>query len=317
MSRDQDDLNQQLHLICEPQGVVHRYLIERAVMSRRGTTTNDKGSTTPRKLRSKEAPKIDSTLFNYEEDPNLIDPEQPLEIVDVKNDAQVLIPDFQIDKGLFNFETNLKTVKTDEEANGSSKRRNLRKSTVVRQKPEDPLTDELYTPYNRRMEKEEKKMINWERDKIYSEADKMKSQLASLQQNDWMKILPTITYIRDPRNQDELLQKKNWTVESLNALLKRFEDWKKSEDKVLGKVRAPSPSTIMQQPFRYYTNKIDSDLLQDSDTDEEEELMSVAQIKRHRLKKKLEKYGPIIKIKFGNQVIIAEPFKATRIEKRK
>lgn len=286
-------------------------------MSRRGKAANDKESTTPRKLRSKEAPKIDTTLFNYEEDPNLIDPEQTLDIIDENKDAEVLTPDFVIDKGLFNFQTNLKTVKSGEEANGSSKRRSLRKSTVVRQKPDDPLTDELYIPYNRRMEKEEKKMINWERDKIYSEADKMKSQLASLQQNDWMKTLPTITYIRDPRDQDELLEKKTWTIESLNALLRRFEDWKKAEDKVLGKVRAPSPSTIMQDPFKYYTNKISNDLLQDSDTDEEEESMSVAQIRRHRLKKKLNKYGPIIKIKFGNQVIIAEPFKATRIEQRK
>ncbi len=78
---------------------------------------------------------------------------------------------------------------------------------------------------------------------------------------------------------------------------------------------ASSPSLI-QHPFKYYTNMPDADLVQDSDTDEDENNMTIPQIRRLRLRKKLEKFGPIIKVKFGTKVIIAEPFKATRIENR-
>lgn len=284
-------------------------------MVQSNTNINDEHSA-PRKLRSKETPKIDSSLFNFEDNPSIIDPDQKLFIVDEKDGGAVLVNDFEIDKGSFSFETNLETVdELKKETNGSTKKRKLRKSTTDRQKVEDPLGNDLYIPYNRRMEKEEKKMINWEREKIYAEADRMKSQLEKLQQNDWMRSLQTITYIRDPTDQKEMLQKKQWTIDSLNVLLDRFEDWKRCEERLLGRTRAPSPA-VLQNPFKYYTNLVDTDLIQESDTDEEENKMTVTQIKRRRLKNKLRKYGPIIKVKFGSKVIIAEPFRATRIEKQ-
>lgn len=285
-------------------------------MTRTRINTKQGEPSAPRKLRSKETPKIDSSLFNYEENPNIIDPDQRIFIVDKKEVGEVLQNDIEVDQKSFSFETNLKTADDlNNKKNGSSKRRKLRKSTITRQQPTDPLNDELYIPYNRRMEKEEKKMINWEREKIYSEADKMKAQLEKLHQNDWMKSLQTITYIRDPRDHKEMMEKKEWTIESLKGMLKRFEDWKRCEDRVLGRIRASSPSLI-QHPFKYYTNMPDADLVQDSDTDEDENNMTIPQIRRLRLRKKLEKFGPIIKVKFGTKVIIAEPFKATRIENR-
>lgn len=283
-------------------------------MSRRISNEDDKGPSNPRKLRSKEAPKPDSSLFNYEENPSIIDPDQKLYIVEDKTNGTIIKPDFKVERGAFNFVTDLTTIDdVKKEVNGPAKKRKPRKAKAIRHKPKDPLPDELYLPYNKRMEKEEKKMINWEREKIYSEADKMKSQLEKLQQNDWVKALPSITYIRDPKDHEEMVQKRDWTLSSLNALLKRFEDWKKCEDRVLGRVRAASPS-VLQNPFKYYSSMADSELIQESDTDEEEENLSVAQIKERRLKKKLEKYGPVIKVRFGNKMIIAEPFKATRIE---
>ncbi|CCH45618.1 Something about silencing protein 4 [Wickerhamomyces ciferrii] len=285
---------------------------------------NSNGQKEVRKLRSKEAPKVNTSLFNYEENPESIDGDAQIKIShDNLEECEVLKTDFTIEKSSVSFVTDLKLIDDDLDdqnngnGGGTKKKRKLRKSTTstTRTLKPDPLIDELYHPYNKRMEKEEKKMINWEREKIYSEADKMKSQLEKLQQNNWSRILPTITYIRDPRDQVELEQKKQWTIESLTLLLERFEHWKKLEDKVLGRIRASSP-VYKNDQFRFYSSTVDKELLEESDTDEEEDNKTLEEIKTHRMRKKIRKYGPIIKLKFDDKVIIAEPFKSTRIEKQ-
>jgi something-about-silencing protein 4 len=268
-------------------------------------------------LRSKETPKIDSSLFNFEQNPNAFDPSQVLTIVEEKN-AGVVIQGEEVPSKI-EIKTVIKEVSDSEDGNlEKTRRRSFRKNTLksTNLSIKDSLDDEVYLPYHRRMEKEEKKMTNRDREKIHSEADKMKSQLESLQSTEWHKVLPIITYVRDPKNITEMSEKRQWTIDCLNGLLSKFDDWKKREDRVMGRNRSHIIAThTLLNDLRLYTRLNKYDYIGTSDTDEEEEDVSIEEIRRRRIRKRTEDFGPVIKIKFGGNVVVAEPFKATRIDR--
>lgn len=274
-----------------------------------------------RKLRSKEEAKtIDSSLFNFEDDPQVIDPDEPISCVGHCS-GEVLKLEVEVP-----FKSPVVSDHIQEAKNTKSGRRSLRASTQAKKFTSDPLDDTLYELYHRRMEKEEKKMLNRDRESFCSEADKLKWQLDALLQNDWAKSLPSITFIRDTRDQEELQQKREWTISSIRQLLEKYEDWKRREDRVLGKVRAhlltPNVGNGHGQThnngidFRFYTESLNKfDYIGDSGTDSEEEDMDVEEIKQRRKIKNCGKFGPSIRINLGhNNQLIAQPFQKTRIE---
>lgn len=269
-----------------------------------------------RQLRSKETPKINSSLFNFEENTELIDPNTVFYITEEVKGGKVLENE-EIIKPI-----KIKTIMTlvnhsAEDDDTKTRKRSFRRSTSkkVNVNVKDPLNDDLYLTYHRRMEKEEKKMTNRDREKICSEADKMKSQLESLKSNEWQKSLPNITYIRDVRNFKEMSEKRQWTIDSLNLLLSKFEDWKKREDRVLGRNRAHILTNHkLLNDLRLYTKLNKYDYIGNSDTDKEEDDLTNAQIRKRRRKKRTDVFGPVIKIKFNDHVVVAEPFKPTRID---
>jgi something-about-silencing protein 4 len=255
-----------------------------------------------RNLRSKEVI-VDSSLFNFEQDPSIIDPDEVITLVDHIDGTllsdELVLPQISLTSDIISVDEPVK--------------RSLRRSKSA----DDPLNEELYSLYHRRMEKEEKKMLNRDRETFYSEADKLKSQLQALDQTDWMKALPSITYVRDLRDMDELQKKRKWTVSSINILLDKFEDWRKREDRILGRIRShsltPPPSGFYD--FRFYTSLNKYDYIGDSDTDGEEEKLSVEQIRQRRKLKRFKKFGPVIRINFGGNCLVAQPFEETKIEK--
>lgn len=249
-----------------------------------------------RSLRSKDA-KADASLFNFEEDPSIINGDEPLVIADVVGEPLT----FDLPSGGTDFVTDLQCV-------GPSSKRKLRWRA-------DPLDDELYGAYHRRMEKEEKKMLNRDREAFCTEADTLRSQLSQLNQSDWAKSLSMITYIRDTRDMNELHEKRQWTIASLEAMLAKFDEWKRREDHFLGRVRSHSLTPPTEGvDFRFYTNLNKFDYIGDSDTDEEEEQLTVQQIRQRRKCHGTSKFGPVIRIRMGGKQLVAQPFEDTRIE---
>lgn len=270
-----------------------------------------------RHSRSTEEGKIDESLFNFEEDPGVINTEQEIRIVELVEGGEALPIDFNFSREKIQITTDMTEPDDDVDTQGPAKRgRSLRRSTIKKGTHQDPLSDDLYSIYHRRMEKEEKKMMNRDREKVYTEADKMKSQLEALQQPHWARVLPAITYVRDPRDRNEMEEKREWTINSLNLLLAKFETWRKQEEKLLGK-RSRNPSVSVGHELndlRLYTKMDRYEFIGDSDTDEEENGLSVTEIKRRRLKRRAKKFGPVIKIRFGENVVVAEPFEYPRVE---
>lgn len=176
--------------------------------------------------------------------------------------------------------------------------------------PGDCLGDQLYELYHRRMEKEEKKMFNRDREKVCSEADRMALQLEQLLQNDWARHLPHITKVADARDAHELKLKRELTIGTLRSLLSRFKEWKATEDRVAGRSRLAHRAP---QGVQLYTKLTKSEYFDESSTDSDEDDMTVDQIRRNRSRKN-SKYAPTIRIRFSNHSLVAEPFQNPRIE---
>ncbi|KAF8004200.1 hypothetical protein HF325_001648 [Metschnikowia pulcherrima] len=89
----------------------------------------------------------------------------------------------------------------------------------------DPLHDEVYETFHRRMKKEERSRTLTDRGRMYFEMDNLKSQLELLQQHDWNKHLPTLTKINDRSDVDELLKKRQATMHEIEKTLAKFANW--------------------------------------------------------------------------------------------
>ncbi|KAM9894787.1 hypothetical protein OXX79_008478 [Metschnikowia pulcherrima] len=89
----------------------------------------------------------------------------------------------------------------------------------------DPLNDEVYETFHRRMKKEERSRTLTDRGRMYFEMDNLKSQLELLQQHDWNKHLPTLTKINDRSDVDELLKKRQATMHEIEKTLAKFANW--------------------------------------------------------------------------------------------
>ncbi|KAH3676007.1 hypothetical protein WICMUC_002303 [Wickerhamomyces mucosus] len=287
----------------------------------RSSAKEDEDSTKDgRHLRSREnQAKPNADLYNFEPNPELINPDHEIVICDhqLSDGFKHYNSDLEFDPNEpITFLTDLKKLDTSENLNSSPKKK-LRQSTIARNQ-DDPLKEELYHSYHRTMEKEEKKMLKRDRERIFFEADKLKTSLDSLNRNEWRRILPTITYIRDPRDTTEVEEKRNWTVELLENQIAKFEAFKRREDKFLGKIRPShskfSTNVLSHQDMHLYSQSNKYDFIGDSDTDEEEENMTNEEIKAKRKKRIFQAFGPKIKIKFGNKQLTAEPFQAPKIE---
>lgn len=281
-------------------------------------TAEMRQDTEKRRLRSKAPAK--ASLFNYEEDPSTIDADQQLTLQAHTTPGGKLLtlelPRETLPMALAI--TELPDVQRPRTLRRSRPKPKTKPKTVHSANSTDPLNDEMYELYHRRMEKEEKKMLNRDRESFCAEADKLKSQLEALAQNDWTKTLPQITYIRDVRDFKELQEKRQWTITSIHVLLSKFEDWRRREDRVLGRVRShrvDNPPIQDAIDFRFYTQLNRFDYVGDSDTDDDENTMTVQQIRHSRKIKRSNTFGPVIRINLnGGKSLVAQPFERTKVE---
>lgn len=90
----------------------------------------------------------------------------------------------------------------------------------------DVLNDSIFQLFHRRMRNKERSLVNLERAKNLSEIDNLSSYVDELEQNDWERKLPTITYIHDTRNKQEMLYKRQVTLIEINKILAKNENLK-------------------------------------------------------------------------------------------
>lgn len=283
-------------------------------------------SKSARILRRNEAtPKTLSNLLNFEENPNIIEPECPIKIIsEPTKDSSIVKFDFKYDT-----KTAVVPLTDLKEEGVPSKqttgRRGLRESTVNKHhhQVEDPLSHQLYDTYHRKMEKEEKRMANRDREKIYFQADELKSDLASLNSLEWTRCLPHITYVRDPKDPEEMEKKRELTRKYMETVLDKFSTYKKREDRITKRAR-PLPSQgskifakkghLTEKDLQIYTKVDRYEFMVESDTDGEEEVMTNEEIKSHRERKLFNRFGPRIKLNLTNgKALIAEPFKGLKV----
>lgn len=160
----------------------------------------------------------------------------------------------------------------------------------------DPLADSNYEAFHKKMKKEEKNMMNSERLKIMSEVDNLRSQLSLMRQYDWVRHLPKITYIRDIRDYEELLRKRQLTIDEIGRLLKKHDDWRRRQETLLNDIKK-------------YDQGIDSD-------DDDESILSIpmSTLQEKREKERVLRNGPIIRLALHNGYeILMSPYAIPKI----
>ncbi|ODV76695.1 uncharacterized protein CANTADRAFT_35648, partial [Suhomyces tanzawaensis NRRL Y-17324] len=142
----------------------------------------------------------------------------------------------------------------------------------------DALDDQVYEAFHRKMKKEEKVMTNEERLRILNEVDNLHTQMELLHRYDWIRHLPEITQIDDPKDFEELEHKKELTIHEIEKLLRKHEDWKRRVD-------------ALNSDIKEY---------EVSDEEEDEYSASIDLLKDRRRKQRAAKYGPCIKLRLNN-----------------
>ncbi|EGV66707.1 hypothetical protein CANTEDRAFT_91876 [Yamadazyma tenuis ATCC 10573] len=155
---------------------------------------------------------------------------------------------------------------------------------------EDPLSDDKYLPFHRVMTKRETSMNNLDKSKILSEMDGLQTQKSQLLNNNWASVLPTITRINDPGDENELIEKRKLTVAEIDRRLQKFQTWKRRQEE-------------LKQEIKHYKHGLPRD------SEDKEYNIPLSELKARRKKERLETYGGVIKLALNNGYsLIIDPF---------
>lgn len=86
----------------------------------------------------------------------------------------------------------------------------------------DPLSDQLYDNYHKKMLKQETRMMNDESNHSDLEADRLEGILDHLEVASWRLYLPKVTIVKDLFDEDELHAKKELTQRTIRLMLKKY-----------------------------------------------------------------------------------------------
>lgn len=167
-----------------------------------------------RKLRLSDGPTASSLQFNFENINKLLFLHEPLQVKAVPED-------WGKPYRYFHSAIEIPPV-TKKQVTITSHDTILPRRNRVRS---DPLPDELYLPFHRRMKKDEKSVTTSERDRIYFEMDNLRAQLQHLKGNEWQRYLPVTTVITNKVDQEELHRKRELTILELERILARLAGW--------------------------------------------------------------------------------------------
>lgn len=103
---------------------------------------------------------------------------------------------------------------------------NLLATPIRRQRNcQDPLPDEFYLSFHRRMRKDERSVTLVDKSRLHFDIDNLRGQLALLNQHDWIKHLPSMVILNDRNDYDELVKKRRLAVREIAKTLDKFENW--------------------------------------------------------------------------------------------
>lgn len=169
----------------------------------------------------------------------------------------------------------------------------------------DPLSDEVYLPFHRKMKRDEKFMTGSDKNRIANEIDNFRMQLMHLQQNNWARQLPKLTYINDKLDAEELLWKRQATIAELRKLVLKYENWEARNEQCL--------ADIKESESRRNPRAADSEPVEEDDNDEA--ILALTLIQEQREKERLEKLGPLLRLLLHNGFdLVFGPLQYPRIE---
>lgn len=150
----------------------------------------------------------------------------------------------------------------------------------------DPLDDELYHGFHRKMKQGEKSMSVADKSRMLFEVDNLRSQMELLKQHDWVKHLPRITAIEDKTDMEELSFKRKLTIIEITKLLEKYVRWEARNE-------------ALQMDMKLFENSAECND-DDSDCSENIVIQPLTQLQEQRVKKRLHKDGSSVRIQLHN-----------------
>ncbi|SCU96829.1 LAFA_0G08328g1_1 [Lachancea sp. 'fantastica'] len=267
-------------------------------------------------------------LFDFDNDENGIAPDEELSIVScatagtkmlrqLANSDEVQRKKQELQK-MRELVMEKRSLKKEENIDGSEKALS------------DPLSDDLYTAYHRKMQKQELRMVKQDEVQSEAEAERLRGVLESLESQYWLKTLLKTTKVCDSGDLEEISRKRRLTQDAINNMLDNFDEFKTrlaflSRRGRLGSAkhlyaRSGAASELPNARIDHYRRPPFGYGDIDLHSDGEEESMTNAQIKAHRKRLKEEKFGGTVIIQLRKDAvssysfaIIAEPLRSASI----
>lgn len=183
----------------------------------------------------------------------------------------------------------------------------------------DPLFDSIYTPYHKKMLKQEKRMLEQDQAQSDDQADKLSLIYDKLNMNNWQTTLQRITKIIDPSDNNELINKKELTIKAIESMLNKYNIMKQRSVTLQRCSKPIKPikkffSTNRTDIYHHIERRFLQDYASSSESDDTERL-PIDKLRIARLNKREEYCGGSIILGCGKTlsrsryVIIGEPLR--------
>lgn len=153
----------------------------------------------------------------------------------------------------------------------------------------DPLDDELYYGFHRRMTKEEKSMTGSDRTRMMLEIESLKEQLSLLLQHDWARHLPRIVFVQDRKDVDEMTRKRSLMEHELRRLLGKFANWEARNARLLRDAKRFEQHANGGPVSNGFHSSDDNDDDSSDESDETEESILAESLENLKVKRQLER----------------------------
>ncbi|SCV04124.1 LANO_0G08306g1_1 [Lachancea nothofagi CBS 11611] len=186
---------------------------------------------------------------------------------------------------------------------------------------QDPLSDELYAAYHRKMQKQEIRMVNHDKMQSETEAERLECILEDLDSENWFRTLLKNTVIQDPEDLEEVERKRDLTRTLITQMLSKFADMK-SRAVYLARSSKHNGSQGRQTRVNNYRQLVFGQGDVEPSSDEDDDSMSISEIRARRKCIKERKYGGTIVIQLRKSLsvnyryaLVAEPLRSAYIVK--
>lgn len=185
----------------------------------------------------------------------------------------------------------------------------------------DPLDDNVYTAFHKKMQIHETRMVNQDKLQSESEAERLNAINEDLKSDNWARTLIKTTALKNPDDLQELEAKREQTINAIDQMLMKFNDMKARAMLLPRSGKPRRPVSARKYRVDVYKRAENAFRLNVS-SDDEEEGLSLPELKKYRLESQRKKFGGpvIIQCRKGlttnyKYAIVAEPNQAAYIVK--